>query len=1512
MDPKKEEEILKFWKERQVYKKVKKLCKGRKKFYFLDGPPYATGSIHLGTAWNKILKDIVIRFWRMQGWDVWDQPGYDTHGLPIENKIEKELQIKSKSDIERIGIEKFILACRDFATRHIGTMNNQFANLGVWMDWNNPYITLNNDYIEGAWHTFKIAFDSGFLYRGLYPVHVCPHCVDPNSTVLVDGGTRKMKELENCWSHNKVVSVDTTSKEINITRPLGYMKHEEDAFIVKTKTGKRLIASQDHPFWTPRGWMPLSELQTGTKTAVYNNIESPLPKITEKGKVVLNENKIKSTLEKLENLAPKDDLNIFYRLTSSSKIKIKEHISVLRKNGCSYKEILDAIENKFGIKVSKSWIAKILNTKTSTRFDFLIKDLREKDLLPLRSKSTKSFILARLLGHIFGDGSLILRIEKNRGFPLFRIVFTGKGEDLKEIQKDLDNLGYNYSDIHTVPTKSIVNGRLVDGFTTSMRCESSSLSILLISLGCPIGRKSQNLTYVPKWIKSNRKLTREFLASYFGSELQIIGQRRYGKGFESLRLYLSKDRKLEKNGIEFAEEICHLINKFGVTTGNLKVERVIVNGKDKSKITISIDCSDENLIKFTRFLGYEYCKYRKIRASHVLGYILYKKSIEKKYQKLKNTILSLRNSGIPCSKIAVKLSLPELYVRHVVYGKSKSIREAKYIETFEEWLKNATQDLKDGLVWDEIEYIKHLGKRSVCDIAVENHHNFITNGFLTHNCETAVAYNEIEYTTVTDPSVYVKFKVREDDKESHELTIPTYLLIWTTTPWTLPANTGVMAKPDADYVYVRLDDQIWILAKELLESVMQKIGSVDYKVIKTTKGKDLEGLRYLHPLADMLAFQRELKNAHRVVLSDQFVTLDTGTGLVHTAPGHGQEDYKVGLETKLPALSPVNMNGTFTKETGELAGIFVKHADKIIIDRLKERGLLVLEEKISHEYPQCWRCDSPLLLISVPQWFFKVTKIRNKLLAENKKVNWYPKWSGQRFNNWLENLGDWPISRQRYWGIPLPIWICEDCNYVKVIGSAKELKTKIKDLHRPYIDSVTLKCKCGSLMRRIPDVLDVWFDSGLASWASLGYPKNKVLFKSMWPPELNIEGPDQIRGWWNSQLITSVITFGKAPFRSILFHGFVLDAHGNKMAKSKGNIVVPEEVVHKYGRDVLRYYLVSSPPWDDFYFKWVDVDAVAKSFTVIENTFNFVKTYVTKAKGKMPASKLKPEDKWILSRLNSTAESAAEHMQNYNIHKAAVEINNFILNDFSRWYIKLIRDRVWPAYAGRDKEAAFYTLKQVTTGVAKMLAVFCPFIAEYAWQTCRMLGEKDESVHLCSWPKAEKKFINKKLEDSMSLVKEISEAVNAVRKENSLKLRWPVEKIIVESKDTQVKTAIKQFEDVIKTITNSKKIELGYGSEDLVSKDFSKGKVFVSKKILKEEALLRELLREIQEQRKKRKLVVKQKIILYLDNEKMKKFSREIKEKVSARELHFGAVDKEFGSVSLEGDTVRFKFTLIK
>jgi len=948
-----EKKILEFWKKKKIYEKAKLLRKNGKKFYFLDGPPYATGYIHIGTAMNKIMKDFFIRFFRMSGFNVRDQPGYDTHGLPIENKVERNLNFKSKGDIEKFGIENFNIECKKFATQFIDVMNDQFNNLGVWMDWKHPYLTLTNEYIEGAWFTFKKGFEKGLLYKDNYSVHVCPRC------------------------------------------------------------------------------------------------------------------------------------------------------------------------------------------------------------------------------------------------------------------------------------------------------------------------------------------------------------------------------------------------------------------------------------------------------------------------------------------------------------------------------------------------------------------------------ETAVAYNEIEYTQLTDPSIYVKFPVKDKKDE--------FLVIWTTTPWTIPSNTGIMAKPDADYARVRVGNEVLIMAKRLLETVMGKLKITDYEVIETLKGKDLEGMRYEHPLKDMFPFMKQLKNAHRVVLSDQFVTLEDGTGLVHTAPGHGQEDYKVGKETGLPVVSPLKLNGRFDESSGKYAGIFAKDADPMIIQELKTRNALLYEEKVTHDYPLCWRCESPLLMMAIPQWFFKVTRIRQKLIEENKKINWVPDWAGQRFHNWLESLGDWPISRQRYWGIPLPIWICEKCSEIAVVGSAKELPKKLKDLHRPYIDDVVLKCKkCKGAMRRVEDVLDVWFDSGVSSWAPLGYPSDEKLFKKLWPVDFILEGPDQIRGWWNSSVITSVISFDRRPFENILFHGFVLDAHGNKMAKSKGNIVNPEDVIKKYGRDVLRFYFLNGAPWDDYFFKWEDMDEISKSFVIVRNTFNFVKTYTTKA-GKPKG--LKAEDKWILSKLNTLVENCTQYNKSFNVHKSSKEILDFILNDFSRWYIKIIRDRVWPTYEGKDKSSAFYTLFTVTKTLAMLLAPTCPFLAEEIFQNIiKQLNKDVESVHLVDWPKTEKKFINKKLEDDMEVVKKVVEASQAARQKVDLKLKWPVRTVLIVSKEKNVSAAVKDLNEVLLNMCNCKKIKVVKDAPkgNFSEVEFNLGKVLVEKEMdeqLLKEAMLREIVREIQGLRKKNGFNVKQSIILTLNSDEstekmLKKFAGHLKKEVGAKKVEIGKLKGKFkGSLTFREKKIEIQFS---
>lgn len=943
-----EAQILDFWAKNKIYEKAKALRKGKKPFSFIDGPPYATGSIHMGTAWNKILKDLYIRFWRMQGFDVSDQPGYDCHGLPTELKVEQQLNFHSKKDIERFGIANFIKECRKWATKYIDVMSSQFANLGVWMDWKNPYLTLKNDYIEGAWYTFKKAAEQGFLYKDVYPVHVCSRC------------------------------------------------------------------------------------------------------------------------------------------------------------------------------------------------------------------------------------------------------------------------------------------------------------------------------------------------------------------------------------------------------------------------------------------------------------------------------------------------------------------------------------------------------------------------------ETALAYNEIEYTSLTDPSIWIKFPIKGKKGE--------FLLIWTTTPWTIPSNTGIMVHPDFDYARVQLASETLIIAKDLLHQVMQRIKG-EYKIIGTIKGKDLEGMEYEHPLKNLVPALQNLKNAHRVVLSARYVHLQEGTGLVHTAPGHGWEDWLVSKDSKLPLVSPVNLNGTFNESAGEwLKGKYVKAADKEIIAKLRERNALLHEETVTHDYPQCWRCDTPLLQISIPEWFFKVENIRERLIKENERVSWTPSWAKQRFRNWLENLGDWPVSRQRYWGIPLPIWECP-CGGREVIGSFEELKKKAQlkkeiDFHKPAIDAVKIKCpKCRKPMKRVPDILDVWFDSGVCSWASLGYPRKKELFKKLWPPDFQTEGPDQIRGWWNSEAIMSMFSFNRLPFKNILYHGFILDLHGVKMSKSRGNIVTPEQVVNKYSRDVLRLYLLASAPWEDFTWNWEDVSDVNKIFTVWWNCAQFIETYVENKNVKKPA-KLNLEDKWILSKLNSLLLAGEAFAKSYNMHKFVQSARDFILNDFSRTYIKLIRDRVAVGYSGKDRSAAEWTLLYVLNEINKALAPVTPFITESIHQ--QLFKKERESVHLCSWPKADKKIIDKSLENQMDSAREIIEVIGAARASANLKLRWPVAAVTISTKDKNAVDAVKKLKGIIKQAGNVKDVRLAKSGKG-VKKSFSKGELFLdttqSKELL-EEAMIRELIRQVQMMRKEAKKKVTERINLCLkgQEEVLKRWIKEI-EKGTTSKITLGQIKgKKKGKLKFEEKIIQIGF----
>ncbi len=764
-------------------------------------------------------------------------------------------------------------------------------------------------------------------------------------------------------------------------------------------------------------------------------------------------------------------------------------------------------------------------------------------------------------------------------------------------------------------------------------------------------------------------------------------------------------------------------------------------------------------------------------------------------------------------------------------------------------------------------------------------------------CETVVAYNEIEHKQVVDPAVYVKFRV----KRAGPGKAPEFFVIWTTTPWSLPGNTGVMVHPEVSYAKVQVGGEVLYVAKELVAGFLEKT-ELKGKVIGTVKGKALEGLAYEHPLAEQIPLQQSVKNGHRVVLSARYVTLDTGTGLVHCSPGHGTEDFLVGKETGLPVLSPVGMDGRFRAEAGGwLEGKHAKQADALIIAKLSEVGALVKKESYAHEYPTCWRCATPLLLLNVPQWFFKVTAIREKLLAENQKVRWVPEWAGERFTDWLENLGDWPVGRQRYWGIPLPIWECV-CGEMAVVGSYAELAKKggkkLVDFHRPAIDEVSWKCeKCGERMRRVPEVLDVWFDSGVAPWASLGYPADKKEFERLWPAKFELEGPDQFRGWWNSQLITGVLTFGRAPFESVLLHGFILDAKGLKMSKSLGNVVGPEDVVAKHGRDVLRFYLLSGTTWDDFSFNWEGVNEVQRALNIFWNAANFVHSY---APNKVEKEGLSVEDQWILSRLEALRALGIAAYEGRRVHEFVNAWRDFLVKDFSRWYIKLVRDRVSPWASGPGKRAAQWTLRTVLEQSCLLLAPVAPFISEQVWQEVFA----DGSVHLREWPAAGKR--DEQLEAQMAIADAAVEAVNALRTEQKVKLRWPLASIRVAPKDAEARAAVVALSGILRFLGNAEKIEV---VEKAKGKEFEFGTVELGK-VLMEEAFVRELVRFVQDARKKAGLQVTDKIHLVLradgESEKVLK-AREaaLAKDVGAKDIVFSATLTPVGTLEFEGQSVQ-------
>jgi len=667
-------------------------------------------------------------------------------------------------------------------------------------------------------------------------------------------------------------------------------------------------------------------------------------------------------------------------------------------------------------------------------------------------------------------------------------------------------------------------------------------------------------------------------------------------------------------------------------------------------------------------------------------------------------------------------------------------------------------------------------------------------------CGTGLASHEVSqgYKEIKSNTITAKFKRKDHDE---------YFLVWTTTPWTFASNVALAVHPKHTYLKVKANDEVYYVEKTLAKKVVGE----DFEVLDSILGKDMEYMEY----EQLMPFVQPDKKAFFVTVAD-FVTTDDGTGIVHIAPAFGEDDYQVGQKYDLPVLQPVDEKGEYTDTPWKGRFVMDESVDVDIIKWLHSQGKLFKKEKQVHNYPHCWRCSTPLLYYGKPSWYIEMTRIKDRLIENNNSVNWYPDYVGEkRFGNWLENLNDWAISRNRYWGTPLNIWTCE-CGHKTSIGSQAELKEKaIEDLtedvelHRPYVDDVHLKCdQCGGTMNRVEEVIDCWFDSGSMPFAQHHYPfENKENFDELFPADFICEGIDQTRGWFYSLLAISSFVKGVSPYKNVLVNDLILDKEGKKMSKSKGNTVDPFALFEKYGADALRWYLLYvSPAWTPTKFDIEGLKEVkSKFFGTLENVYNFFTLYAN-TDGVNPKEffveyKDRPElDQWILSKYNSLIGEVDQDLAVFDLTKTVRKIQEFVNEDLSNWYIRRARRRFWASELTDDKKAVYNTTYEILNGVARLMAPFAPFMADELYQS--LTGE--ESVHLADYPEMDKSLVQKEVEEPMDLVRDLVGLGRATREKSKLKVRQPLNKIIV---DGRKKDLINGLTPLLKEELNIKEVE---------------------------------------------------------------------------------------------------------